>query len=235
MSDERGPLDRDLGAPDDSFSLDAQSGGFLARLAVANRELGVDLGLHPETEGLERSIHVDSLFVAFLRTMARFGVFSFGPITLYVPTVEAALDITEAPQPVTTKNFVRLTEIMREEQARVGDSRITELHALLAFMKIGVGLPARVFGELGVSPRQVEEYALNGAAATEGLEQLYSPEDAARYLGIHVQTVRSWIRSGRLKASRLTGQRALRIKASDLATVLEPVKPEGATSAHADL
>ncbi|MBE0608762.1 MAG: helix-turn-helix domain-containing protein [Dehalococcoidia bacterium] len=58
-----------------------------------------------------------------------------------------------------------------------------------------------------------------------GPERLYSPEEAADYLGIHVQTVRGWIRSGRLRASRLAGQRALRIRASDLQSVLEPVDP----------
>ena len=56
-------------------------------------------------------------------------------------------------------------------------------------------------------------------------EKLYSPEEAADYLGVHVQTVRSWIRAGRLKAIRLTGQRALRIRASELDSVLEPVDP----------
>ena len=80
-------------------------------------------------------------------------------------------------------------------------------------------------GELGVAPEQVEEYAR--AARASGMDlpppRLYSPEEAAEYLGIHVQTVRAWIRSGRLKASRLAGQRALRIKSSDLMTVLEPV------------
>jgi excisionase family DNA binding protein len=47
----------------------------------------------------------------------------------------------------------------------------------------------------------------------------------AVYLGIRVETVRSWIRSGRLRASRLAGQRVLRIRASDLEAVLEPVEP----------
>jgi excisionase family DNA binding protein len=104
---------------------------------------------------------------------------------------------------------------------------VDELHYLLAFMKTDEGLPARVFGELGVTPELVEEYARTrkeGGSQVE--EKLYSPEDAAEYLGVHVKTIRSWIRHGRLKASRLTGQRALRIRASDLAKVLEPVSPE---------
>jgi excisionase family DNA binding protein len=88
------------------------------------------------------------------------------------------------------------------------------------------GLPRRVFSELGVTPEQVEAFARTGRTRAPDMEQLYSPEEAAEYLGIHVQTVRAWIRSGRLKAHRLAGQRSLRIKASDLMGVLEPVDPE---------
>jgi excisionase family DNA binding protein len=92
-------------------------------------------------------------------------------------------------------------------------------------MRCDMGLPARVFGELGVTPEQVEQYAKNLAAPSPQLEELYSPEEAAAYLNVHVQTVRAWIRSGRLRARRLAGQRALRITASDLQSVLEPLDP----------
>jgi excisionase family DNA binding protein len=88
------------------------------------------------------------------------------------------------------------------------------------------GIPGRVFGELGVTPEQVEGFvrdrAIQGPAVPE---KLYTPEEAADYLGVHIQTVRAWIRAGRLRASRLAGQRALRIRASDLNSVLEPVDP----------
>jgi excisionase family DNA binding protein len=77
-----------------------------------------------------------------------------------------------------------------------------------------------------VTPEQVEDYArLGREPGTAVPEKLYSPEEAAEYLGVHVQTVRTWIRSGRLRASRLAGQRALRIRARDLESVLEPVDP----------
>ena len=39
-----------------------------------------------------------------------------------------------------------------------------------------------------------------------------SPEDAAAELGIHVQTVRTYVRSGKLPAMRLAGERAIRIQ-----------------------
>jgi excisionase family DNA binding protein len=164
----------------------------------------------------------------FLQLMARFGVFTFGPVTIYVPLIEEAVRRTTVEQPEPGE-FVRFSERLRAEQQRSGRGRIDELHALLAFMRTDEGLPARVFGELGVSPEQVEAFARNGGQTAADLERLYSPEEAAEYLGVHVQTVRAWIRSGRLRASRLAGQRALRIRASDLQTVLEPVEPERST------
>jgi excisionase family DNA binding protein len=89
-------------------------------------------------------------------------------------------------------------------------------------MLVGEGIPGRVFGELGVTPDEVRAFVPEAAGAAG---RLYSPEDAAEYLGVHVKTVRNWIRSGRLPASRLAGQRVLRIRAADLNRLLEPVSP----------
>jgi excisionase family DNA binding protein len=122
--------------------------------------------------------------------------------------------------------MVMLSDIIQAEVKRGGGRRVDELHLLLAFMRIGMGVPARVFGELGVTPQQVEEFARNGDSTRVQMEDLFSPEEAAVYLKVHVQTVRDWIRTGRLKASRLAGQRSLRIRASDLQSVLEPLEPE---------
>ncbi|MDE3197619.1 MAG: helix-turn-helix domain-containing protein [Acidobacteriota bacterium] len=40
---------------------------------------------------------------------------------------------------------------------------------------------------------------------------------------LHVQTLRAYIRSGKLPASRIAGERALRIRRADLGKVLEPL------------
>lgn len=53
-----------------------------------------------------------------------------------------------------------------------------------------------------------------------------SPEDAALELGVHVQTIRAYVRSGKLPALRLAGERAIRIKRQDLHKLLEPVQPD---------
>jgi len=61
---------------------------------------------------------------------------------------------------------------------------------------------------------------------------LLSPEQAASELGVHIQTLRGYIRRGKLAAFRLAGARAIRIRRSDLQALL--AQPIGAprTPAH---
>ena len=191
-----------------------------------------DMGLETAAEQVRMggdAISVDLLFLVYLRKMARFGYFHFGPITIDVRLIEEIVERTVSRRGESSNSFaddaVRFSQVLMEEVRRSGGQRIDELHYLLAFMRLGEGLPGRVFGELGVTPEQVAEYARRGPESTTEPERLYSPEDAAEYLGVHVQTVRSWIRSGRLRASRLAGQRALRITGTDLKSVLEPIEP----------
>ena len=179
---------------------------------------------------------LDMHFIAYLRLMSRFGYFSFGPVHLDVRLLEDIVERTVPRLPEGSSgdarwdlrpmsdDLVRFSERLMAEVRRSGRRRIDELHYLLAFMRTDEGLPARVFGELGVTPEQVEEYAATGGLQEPPLEKLFSPEEAADYLNVHVQTVRAWIRSGRLRARRLAGQRALRITASDLLSLLEPVE-----------
>ena len=186
-------------------------------------------------------ITIDVLFLTFLSDLAHFGLFSFGPITIDVRLVGRAFEQTyprRDPPFSEPRGFDeegrRFYGALARELARSGTRSPDELHFLLAFMRTRSGLPARVFGELGVTPEQVEEYA-RGRVATAAApvdaatpsphERLYSPDEAARYLGVHVKTVRAWTRSGKLPASRILGQRALRIRESDLTRVLEPLEP----------
>lgn len=198
---------------------------FLAEVQIELRSIVTGLGSPLAT--------LDMLFLAYLRKASRFGFFAFGPVTLAVGLIEdRVLRAPAAGEPGAgaapysddcVRFFSRLTEEVRRSHRR----RIDELHFLLAFMRTPEGLPALVFGELGVRPEQVEAYArgLQGGRDAGAIEALYSPEAAAEYLGVHVQTVRLWIRDGHLPASRLAGQRVLRIRASDLQRLLEPVDP----------
>jgi excisionase family DNA binding protein len=194
-------------------------------------EMGRQVGAEVDELGAA-SANLDIYFLAFLRRLSRFGYFTFGPIHIDVGVIEDIVRRTTPKAPPGTTgshgwseefDFVDYSRRLMAEVQRSGRRRIDELHYLLTFMRIDRGLPKRVFGELGVSPEEVEEFARRGTFAPQPLEKLYSPEEAAEYLNIHVQTVRAWIRSGRLRARRLAGQRALRITASDLQSVLEPV------------
>ncbi len=131
--------------------------------------------------------------------------------------------------PPVTDEYVAFSNLLWEEVRRSGRRTLDEMHYLLAFMRWGRGLPGRVFGELGVRVEDVERYATELAAGQRAdgpAEKLYSTEEAAAYYGVHVQTVRAWIRSGKLPASKLAGQKSIRIRESDLKAVLEPIDPK---------
>ena len=68
-------------------------------------------------------------------------------------------------------------------------------------------------------------------SATRG-DDLLSPEQAAAELGVHIQTLRGYIRRGKLAAFRLAGERVIRIRRDDLAALLaQPVEPGSAPTA----
>jgi excisionase family DNA binding protein len=174
-------------------------------------------------------VGLDVFFLAFLRRHERFGYFSLGPITIDVRLIESLvgedLNADTSQPPPMGDEMERFSHLLAAEIRRSGSQRPDDLHILLALMRSGESLPGRVFGELGVTPEQIEQFVRSTGRRPSAGDKLYSPEEAAEYLGVHVQTIRSWIRSGRLRASRLTGQRALRIAHSDLQAVLEPVGP----------
>jgi len=176
---------------------------------------------------------LDVHFLCFLRRMARFGYFTLGPITIDVNLIEDLVERTAVPSPTTgmTEDTVRFTRLLLEEVRRSGRRRIDELHYLLAFMRCGEGLPGRVFGELGVTPAQLEAHLRRtGGAAGEPAERLLSPEEVAEYVGVHVKTVRAWIRDGRLPARRVAGLRALRVRSSDVEGLLQPLEDHDAAA-----
>lgn len=218
------------GPPEAPAPQDAQPGpadaDLIRRVSEGMHAAAADLGIHP--------LSLDATFVSYLRLAGRFGVFHYGPITLDLATVEDAVARAgpRPDQPVVDEQHATRSAFwntVAEEQRLTGRRGIDELHILLALMRVRIGVVGRIFGELGVTVDDVRAYAggqqANPPRDDPPLERLFTPEEAADYLGVHVQTVRTWIRTGRLPASRLAGQRALRIRTSDLSHVLEPVQP----------
>ena len=208
----------------------AREGPFLQAMS---RQMNV----MPHVYADQAAVGVDFLFVTYLSLCAQFGRFAYGPITIECRVVEDLFERTyrrlapgEEPggyDESGSRFYQRLATELADSKRR----RVDELHWLLAFMRTDEGLPAKVFGELGVTPEQVERFARGETGPGKPpapehrspAEKLYSPEEVADYFGVHVQTVRIWIRNGRLPARRLAGQRALRIRESDLDAVLEPL------------
>lgn len=194
--------------------------GFIAAMNQRVNELRLT---YPAIHG----VSVDLLFLAYLLETSRFGRFSYGPVTIDVPTVEAAFVASlPAKSPGEPQRMAASAHEfyarLAEELERSGTRRPNELHYLLAFMRSPGGLPARVFGELGVHPGAVERFATSSHSRSQP-DTFLTPEEVATRLGVNVQTVRVWIRSGKLPASRLAGRRVLRIRESDIEAVLEPV------------
>jgi excisionase family DNA binding protein len=87
------------------------------------------------------------------------------------------------------------------------------------------GATLRIAAARLVTPAESSAAPSSPQPASQSREYL-SPEDAALELGIHVQTVRAYVRSGKLPALRLAGERAIRIRRQDLHQLLEPLQPD---------
>ena len=204
---------------------DSRGIGLLGPLSDLSNRVGKSLN---DPQG-----HVDHIFLAFLYLGSRFGKFTYGPITIDVAVVEDRVTSLHARppgplpsvQPPGHASVGRFIRALGRERAAGGRRVIDELHVLLALMRCNEGVPAEVFGELGVTPEAVEAFSRDGAPA-HGSRRFLSPEEVATMLGVHVKTVRGWIRTGKLPASRLAGQRALRVRESDIDALLQPVDPE---------
>ncbi len=46
------------------------------------------------------------------------------------------------------------------------------------------------------------------------------------HLGLHIQTIRGYIKSAKLPALRIAGERAIRLRREDLDALLEPLQPQ---------
>jgi excisionase family DNA binding protein len=183
----------------------------------------------------------DIAFVAFLRTFSRFGFFTFGPITIDVALVEDLLMRTHprgdgGPDhaPPATPESLELGNLGWQLLTESGSPVANERDVLRTFLRWGKGLPARVFGELGVTAEEIDRYIddLSAGRLTpqHSRGRLLSPDEAAEYLGVHSQTIRSWIRSGKLPAARLAGLKSIRIREADLENVLERIEPSNLDS-----
>jgi excisionase family DNA binding protein len=195
----------------------------------------------------------DDLLVGILQVVSRFDIVNIGLLKIDLEDFEAILrdgfkdEIDNiSNQKVAYSSSANALFEKAAYIARKDDSAKVELvHLLVAFADEDSGLMAQLKEKYGFTSKEWR-VALSGwqsfppdktvrdlkiAVGNKSMMDLrekrfFSPDEAAEFLGVHVQTIRGYIRTGKLPALRLAGERALRIKREDLLALLEPYNPE---------
>lgn len=186
---------------------------------------------HARQRGAEE-ISADDLLRGGLRALSTFGVVEIGAILIDLDAL--GIDWLSVPDRHGAKvRYSQEAVALFDRAARIAQGAVKLPHLMAAIDW------SRNEGTVA----ELARLGLNAAAWRHALARLatapapatidpkprpvdrdwLSPEEAAQHLGVHVQTIRGYIKSGKLPASRLAGERAIRIRATDLARVLEPL------------
>lgn len=190
--------------------------------------------------------------MGLFEAVARFGIVRIGPLTIDLETLgqvpgEALPDQADKTQPKVAYSsgavsvFERAAHIARKDNS----PNVELVHLLVAYAYEDNGLMAQLKEKYAISSvewrsalsqwqpisaKQRQADSEIGAARKPSMEfdqkRFFSPDEAAEFLNVHTQTIRGYIRTGKLPALRLAGERALRIQRDDLLALLEPFKPE---------
>jgi len=186
----------------------------------------------------------DELLLGCLQAFSRFGIVQIGPWTFDLE--QLGVDWLDTPPRSETKvAYSQACVELFDRAARIatadGSGTIRVFHLLAAFSAESEGLMGELKRSYGITnttwraaiagswmARSGEDIARPGEESSKArnLSAYMTPEEAAEALSIHVQTVRAYVRSGKLPALRLAGERAIRIRRADLETVLEPLVPQ---------
>ena len=213
------------------------------------------------SRGADR-IEPDDLLAGLLLAVSRFGIVDFGPLAIDLEPLELQFDlptpepsVKPAYSPEAAAVFDRAARIARGDGAgllapihllvALGDpsipifARIAHLYRLdsaswrrlLAGIEPGPGRRRGVPGDAGGNT-PADRAASSAHGGKPRAEDLLSPEEAAALLGLHIQTLRGYIRSGRLPAFRVAGQRAIRLNREDVLGLLERLGAHSTTPQH---
>lgn len=183
------------------------------------------------------AIDPGDLLAGMLLAVSRFGVIDLATASIDLQALGLAFDCA-APDlslrpgysPPTTKVFERAARIARGD----GSGPILPIHLLVALADPGIPLFARLCERFGLDAATWRRLLAaidppdTPAAPQPAVadDDLLSTEEAARLLGLHIQTLRGYIRGGKVAAYRIAGQRSLRIRRQDLSDLLEHLGSE---------
>jgi excisionase family DNA binding protein len=184
----------------------------------------------------------DHILLGCLRAISRFGIATLGLWSLDLePLGVDWVRQPDGPRPKVTYSQAAVDLFDRAAQIAksTGDVGVSVNHLLAAFATEEGGLMGELKRAHGITSAlwraavaRLGAVETNGAAPDRAgsekkrAREYLTPEEAAEVLGIHVQTMRAYIRSGRLPAFRLAGERAIRLFRADLEKVLEPLGGE---------
>jgi excisionase family DNA binding protein len=185
----------------------------------------------------------DELLLGCLRAVSRFGVVSLRPLLLDLE--ELGVDWLREPEASGGKvAYSAAVVALFDRAALVAKSDASDgvdvEHLLVAFAGDDDGLMGELKRKHGLtsaswraavaqyasSRRAVESLRVADESSAVSTREYLTPEEAAAELGLHVQTLRGSVRSGKLPALRIAGERAIRIRRSDLESVMEPLVPQ---------
>lgn len=188
-----------------------------------------------------QEITADDLLLGCLRAVSKFGIAEIGPWNIDLELLGVNwIDAAEGPPPkaVYSQQAVEIFDRAAQIAKSVRETHIGVNHVLAAFAAEESSLMAELKKTYDITSaswraaiaRTAGQSRIDAVVPAPGeekrLREYLSPEEAANELGIHVQTMRMYVRSGRIPAFRVAGERALRILRSDLVKVLEPVERE---------
>jgi excisionase family DNA binding protein len=195
----------------------------------------------------------DDILAGLLQTVARFDIVQIGEFIIDLEELgESQTDASEDEAGRGEKQKVAYSHkasAVFDRAARIAKKdncpRIEIIHFLAAFADEDNVLFTQLKDKYGVSGVKwrsaLSTWQPASSAKTEtgskvGVEtkspmkingkEFFTPDEAAVFLDVHPQTIRGYIRTGKLAALRLAGERALRIQRNDLLALLEPYKPE---------
>ena len=188
--------------------------------------------------GHRQEIGADDLLLGCLQTISQFGVVPLGPWTFDLEAL--GVDWLQHGESGIKAAYTEAAVGIFDHAARIaradGSASMGVDHVLAAFAGEESGLIGDLKRAHGITSAtwraavaQLEKAAQspqNGESGTRAVRGYLTPEEAAEVLGIHVQTLRAYVRSGKLPALRLAGERAIRIRRTDLEAVLEPLVPQ---------
>jgi excisionase family DNA binding protein len=207
-------------------------------------ELAISFAIFAAKQRDAMEVGPDHLLLGCLRAISRFGIATLGHWDLdleYLGIDWSRQSDGPRPKVAFSQQVVELLDHAAQIALSAGDPAASVSHVLAAFANEESGLMGGLkqshgilsaswraavaqlgFRQIGFS-RINDEKANQVAAETKRTRDYLTPEEAAEELGVHVQTMRAYIRSGRMPAFRLAGERAIRILRADLGKVLEPV------------